>query len=53
MGRIGPRRQRFEVLPAPSWDVEDLLRAWQADAHVEPGRADDPVDLHPAEPDDR
>lgn len=52
MGRIGPRQQRFEVLPVPSWDVEDLVLAWRADAPDEYDRAGDPLDLHPAEPDD-
>ena len=59
MGKIGPRQQRFEVLPAVSWGLDDLLDAWRADAPQESGlyesgaAADDRRDLLVPEPDHR
>lgn len=40
MGKIGPRQQRFEVLPAVPWGIDDLLEAWRADAPAESGAHD-------------
>ena len=45
MGNIGRRQQRFEVLPAPAWGIEDVLAEWR---RTEPPQRDDaePVREH-------
>ena len=56
MGKIGPRQQRFDVLPVPQWDLGDLLAQWRTEAPAEHPTASstEPVrDLQSAAPDDR
>lgn len=49
MGNIGPAVQRYEVLPAPAWGIEDLIAQWRSDV---PGEESETV-LQSAQPDDR